>query len=808
MPGKLLSDGHQAVYPPCLFPLSSDKSENPITQNVISDSLNGRWDGIEASFKKQGISMASILKASWGLSLQCYVSPEVVSFEYYAKRRASCYHKTGNGTNGITEQSSSSLCMFHLARDEELLNLLMRLESAQESPFPISTNTEQAVSVSPIPASKFWNTTLAFGGHVYNQEPRSIGANVHLVVSVKGTPGGRISTSIHYDSSRINEQVAQSVHSTFNRVLSDVLTFPQSRVGQVEACSYADQFLIRKITSRISQVENTCVHDLVLRQCRLHPSRIAVSGWDGDLTYGELDDLSLRLAHYLASLGIGPETFVFSCFPRSIWPIVTRLGIMRAGGAYVSILSTDPPAYIDSAVQRTRARVLLSDPENASKFRPLIETVLEVTPDWLRQLPHKSCPLNVTVRPNNACLIVFTSGSTGRPKGIVQKHQSYSTALLDYVKNLGLKAHTRFLGFDDYAFDICNLEFLVPLIIGGCCVVPCPTKMNSDLHEVITGLQANIAFLSPTAAMSLDPKKVPCLETLCIGGEPMPRDFAQKWQTSSTKLINQYGMGEAAICCAYNEDVQPEQNDVIGKAATGAIWIVDATSPERLMPVGAVGELLIEGPHLSQKYLDEVGQSQQAVFLDEAPSWMDEMHPERVHTSRFYRSGDLGRLRHDGTIQYIGRKDHILKFDGRRVDALEVEFQARRCLTQKDAIVVDMLHADDDVTEPELAAYVYLDDHPESSAALVKGEPILSDAVEDSLAAQKVEEIKQVISNKLPLHMVPTRFILTSWMPRTASKKTDRKRLRVAGDSYQNGRSKRRRAMSMDNGVSNNVMEC
>lgn len=97
--------------------------------------------------------------------------------------------------------------------------------------------------------------------------------------------------------------------------------------------------------------------------------------------------------------------------------------------------------------------------------------------------------------------MLFTSSSTGTPKGIVQTHQAYATAIANYARDLQPGAYTRFLHFDDYAFDISNLEFLVPLVLGGCCCVPGPMLTARDLAGQINSLDADVLILTPTVAI-------------------------------------------------------------------------------------------------------------------------------------------------------------------------------------------------------------------------------------------------------------------------------------------------------------------
>jgi amino acid adenylation domain-containing protein len=555
--------------------------------------------------------------------------------------------------------------------------------------------------------------------------------------------------------------------------------------------------LVRKLTASVSHVEDQCIHDMIVAQCRTDPNRIAAISTDGEtLTYGELDDLSGRLAHKLVQLGVEPGTFVLSCFDKSICAVVARLAILRAGGAYISVHASNPPPYLDSVVSRTRASIVVCDPQHAKKFLRHVPTTVGITRGYLRRLPGPARdPVCGTVRPDNACLVLFTSGSsTGKPKGIVQMHRSYATAIRNYIKILALDETTRFLSFDDYAFDISNLEFMVPLITGGCCCVPRPSMPRpEDIADNINVLQANAAFLTPTVAVRLDPANVPSLKILCVGGEPLSAELVNKWSTSSTRLVNQYGMGEAAISCCYNDNVRPGRTNV-GKPTCGAVFVVDSASPDRLMPVGAVGELLMEGPHLARGYLDETAaRPTKAVFLKEPPIWMAKMHPARASANpppRLYLSGDLGRWNHDGTIDYIGRKDHILKLDGCRIDALEVEHQARQQLSPDDTIIIDILGVLDGEEDPVLTALLHLEGHsdsamaiPATTDALPRG-PYVMDAEEDPYAAAKVAEIREVIRGSLPAYMVPKLFLQLSHVPRTSSNKTDRLMIHQVAQEY------------------------
>ncbi|KAL2825780.1 hypothetical protein BDW59DRAFT_145906 [Aspergillus cavernicola] len=773
-PALVNVEAQEDRVPPCLFPTSSFSPTDQDTTGLLAEELliEGKLDADQPLWNESQITLPVAVQTAWALTLRCFVPTDILCFGY-------------NGESTFDNEVDEPPVLI-IGRVDNTDTLAVCLQRFTEKTLTSVVAAPSGYDVDMVPqqqSRELCNTSV----HYYE---RSAGAlkfvfdetSTDICLATFKNPNGQLSTRIIYQSHTIKTSVAKSVLHTFKHIILQILRGPHNR--EADLCSDMDRTALQGLTQTVSPPQDRCLHDIIVEQCRAHPERMAVQSWDGDLTYGELDGLSLRLAHHLVQLGVGPEKFVLSCFEKSTWAIVARLAVLRAGGAYISIHATNPPIFLDSVVRRTDAQVLLSEAKFASLFQQLVPTFVGISAEWLNSLPYNPSTPCDSVRPDNACLVLFTSGSTGQPKGIIQVHQSYATAIKDYACNFRLDRSTRFLHFDDYAFDISNLEFLVPLILGGVCCVPPPMRTADDMVSAIHTLQANITFLTPTVAIKLDPADVPSLKTICVGGEPLPKELIRKWESSATRLVNQFGMGEVAICCAYNNNIQVERGGTIGRAATGAIWVVDPSSTEKLLPLGAVGELVIEGPHLSRRYLDNTAISRTAAgFLQKTPRWMTEMHPSRS-ASRMYRSGDLGRLNHDGTIDYIGRKDTILKLDGCRIDAVEVEHQARKSVSPRDAIVVDLLGAIDGHEDPQLTALLYLDDHPVSTTPIVNGEPVITDAADDPLALEKVDIIQNAISQTLPPYMVPSVFLLMSWMPRTASKKTDRKKIHMVGQKY------------------------
>ncbi|KAL2838544.1 hypothetical protein BJY01DRAFT_250917 [Aspergillus pseudoustus] len=631
-----------------------------------------------------------------------------------------------------------------------------------------------------------YNALISYGSSANNKAALSLTAtNLHLNISPSADEQWRI--RFDWNDASMNSTIAANLLHTMNEVLVSITASITQPLELVNICSHHHHAHIGQLTKHVSPFNNNLLHDMCLQHAKTTPGSPAVVSWDGDLTYAELDDLTGRLAHHLVEHGVRPGTFVVSCFAKSTWAIVSRLAILKAGGAYISIDARDPPAYLESIIRRASVGIMLTSPEYTDSFQGTVEHVGEITHGFLKSLPVKAEPACADIQPKDPCLILFTSGSTGTPKGIIQEHRSYATSITDYVQKVRLDASSRVFQFDDYAFDISNNDYLATLAAGGVCCVPTSVTPIATLRENINALGANMSFLTPTVAIQIKPSEVPALRTICMGGEPPSRDLIAQWGSGcGVRLINQYGMGEAATFCALNESPDPARTNIVGRPGCGAIWIANPADPEQLVPVGAVGEILIEGTHLARGYLDGVAVRTDVGFLPHAPAWMEVIHGEsRAQTSRVYRSGDLGRYLADGTVEYLGRKDAMLKLNGYRVNAAEVECVLRQCLSsERDAVVVDILGRMRANEEPVLTAFVFAADEALQRGEQVGELSIQTVSADDQAIYPLVQRMRDLVAQSLPGHMMPSLFLQVDRVPRTKSNKTDRRRLHMYGQEF------------------------
>ncbi|KAI2954808.1 hypothetical protein CBS147322_3492 [Aspergillus niger] len=535
-------------------------------------------------------------------------------------------------------------------------------------------------------------------------------------------------------------------------------------------------------------------HGLILGWAASQPHSLAISAWDGELTYGELDRLVRRLAGYLVNHGIGPDEIVPLYFDKSCWTIVSMLAVLQAGGAFLALDPAQPKHRLADMLVQTQSRLALTSAKYAETCRKLVPEIFEVAVEQLNNLKDpEDLPV---VSPDTAAYTIFTSGSTGKPKGVVIEHAQLCTSSLAGGKAMGFDTRQpRMLQFASYAFDACILEIMNTLVYGGCLCVPSAWARMNGLPEAMNQMKVTSAFFTPSLLRNLDPGSMETLDTLIVGGERVPRDLVDQWAPSLRLLVLAYGPTECTVACmalAISEPTPLYESGNLGQAITGRAWIVDEDDCDRLAPIGAVGELLIDGPVLARGYLHNDAQTQQA-FIP-CPRWM----PESMHTSteRMYRTGDLVKYTPEGSICYVGRRDNQVKIRGQRLEMGEVEYQLQSCLT---GLAIGVAEAVADVLTPAgktdagpiLVGFLrmasetainqvgYLDWEREEG-----GSPVImtSDAQQQQFSTL-VTDIISSMTRALPPYAVPSIYVPLKQLPLSVSGKTDLKRLRsIAGE--------------------------
>jgi amino acid adenylation domain-containing protein len=453
------------------------------------------------------------------------------------------------------------------------------------------------------------------------------------------------------------------------------------------------------------------------------------------------------------------------------------LAVLKAGGAFVPLDPDHPASRHEDIFRQTAATVVLTSPRYSTLWESSARNIVTVDDVSTKMLSGQILTRSKTTEPSNAAYVIFTSGSTGQPKGVVLEHRAVSTSCLGHGKALRFTSQTRALQFASYTFDACITEIVTTLVFGGCVCVPSEDDRRDGLASVIDSLRVNWALLTPSVARLLNPRVVPTLKVLVIGGEQV---LSSDWETwaSSVETVNAYGPAECCVCCTVYKGVQGFKSGAIGKSVASASWVVVSDNHNQLAPLGSIGELLVEGPLLARGYLNDAEKTSAAFISD--PDWLLEGgagYPGRH--GRLYKTGDLVRYDTDGNLVYVGRKDSQVKVRGQRVELGEVEHHLRACMPEAKRVAVEVILPTGEGANATLAAFLQLGDGPQ-------GTPSTNGPDSTELLAQVLfpRDVEEKMLGRLPGHMVPTVYFGVAELPMTSSGKTDKKRLREIGASF------------------------
>lgn len=383
-----------------------------------------------------------------------------------------------------------------------------------------------------------------------------------------------------------------------------------------------------------------CVHETFEQFAVRQPDQLAVCGWDTDFTYAQLESYATNLAQTLVKLGVGPEMFIPFSFEKSAWALVAIIAIMKTGAAFVPINPKDPLSRISSILTDLDAYIVVSSPDNLHLWnsRSNIHTIIV---DESTVTVASEAPAFLTkVSPSSAAYVIFTSGSTGRPKGVVVEHRSLTAGIATETELMGFGSESRVLQFASYTFDAFLTEVWCPLTNGGCVCVPAETARIGDIVNVINQMEVNWAFFTPSYLRLIQPQDVPTLRTLVIAGEAASRESIDVWH-GKVNLIQAYGPTETTIVCMGHKIKHKTTNPAnIGRALSSNSWIVDADNHDRLVPIGAAGELIISGPLVTRGYLADAEKT--AKTFVQSPAWLTSLRSNPKYT-RFYKTGDVSK---------------------------------------------------------------------------------------------------------------------------------------------------------------------
>lgn len=584
--------------------------------------------------------------------------------------------------------------------------------------------------------------------------------------------------SINYPASIFSAVQAKRFAELLSKTISELIENADQRLCDLDLLTATDARNIAAWNDRDLGSYDACLHDEIGKRVEESPESPAVCAWDGDLTYRQLDILSSRVAWKLHEVGVDPgSSTVAFLFGKSKWSAVCLLGIFKAGAAAVALNYDHPGEMCKYILQATGASVLLvgKDLEDFPEI-PLDISLTKIAvydslfDGYLSESDHAGTFVSTRVKPEDAAYIQFTSGSSGTPKGIIMEHRTYMANAISQIEAYHMNKESRVLQFASHSFDAFLTEVVTTLLVGACVCIPSEESRLNDLSGAINDLQVNWVGMTPTLVRTLTPKNVPTLKTLATWGEVTSDDIIETW-ADEVELFNLYGPSENSVGAAVHlisKGIRDPSH--LGKPIRAVnAWIVRIDHRERLAPIGAVGELALQGPTVARGYLQN--DTQNAGSFRNCIPWMQ----DETRHQRIYYTGDLVRYTGDGNLEFVGRRDAQVKIRGHRIELGEIEYHINQVLYGSNfGSVVEIIRPSYRQFQPMLIAFL----DARSDCITIPMHDLLLPASDRSRA--RAAEIEEYLAKRLPTHFIPSLYLPLAYIPTNASGKADRKLLKAA----------------------------
>ena len=557
-------------------------------------------------------------------------------------------------------------------------------------------------------------------------------------------PGTTLNLLSSYSRRWFDKADVEKLLERFVTVIDEINAGADRRLGELSLLRPEEKSQILALSNRGAfDAPQYCVHQAFEQQVNKTPAAPAVTCNGRSLSYAELNQRANQLAHYLCSLGVGPEKLVAISLERSIEMMVAILGVLKAGGAYVPLDPDYPAERLAYIEESTQAPVLLTSKRLTTRLKVSCDLVIAVDEAWrhISAYPETN-PLSLA-GPENLAYVIFTSGSTGKPKGVCLTHLGACNLAAAQRHVFAVGPNRSVLQFASLNFDASVWEWLMALLSGARLVLldeqtllPGPEFVDLLKRESVT-----VATLPPSVVAMIPEADLPALQCLIVAGEACSLALMEKWATGR-KMWNAYGPTETTVCATVSDPLSPGAGTPIGKPILNTqVYVLDGNL--ELTPLGLPGELYVGGAGLARGYLNRPELTAERFVPDPFSQ-----PPGR----RLYRTGDLVKWGERG-LEFLGRMDSQIKIRGHRVELGEIE----AALLEHPAIhLCTVIACEDEAADKRLVAYIVLRD----SGTLVNN-----------------GEFRKFLHDKLPHYMVPSAFVAIHELPLTPSGKIDRAKL-------------------------------
>lgn len=639
--------------------------------------------------------------------------------------------------------------------------------SNQDLPFERlieALNPERDLSRSPIFQVMF---ELQHGSHtvilpnvtVSSIEDVAITAKYELSVIIEEVEDGSLIVNFEYATDLFNRETIVRMGNNYKHIIESIMNNPHCNISEIDILTSAERRILLSEWNNTHKDFKTSKNffNLFKQQAVNTPDSIAVIDDEGSLSYQELFTLSQRIAVLLLKKGADKEDVIGLLGKRDRNYLASILGIMQIGAVYLPLDPNYPGQRLKHILDKSKCEIVLltsQDKEITNSLYTDSNLINEIKLLNINEADSINSIVDFEVKNKNLAYIIFTSGSTGLPKGSMIEHENMVNHLLSKIDDLKITDKDVLAQTASQCFDISIWQFLNMLIVGG------KVRIYNDhlirdpymLLKKMIDDRITIAEFTPSYLKLIIEEfrktggKNNSIKAMLVTGEQADSTLLRSWLEicKGSQIINAYGPSECSddVTLHKVEDKEQLLSNIaeIGKPISNTeIYILDDNLD--LLPIGAKGEIYVGGAGVGRGYSNDP----KITASKYLPNPFSSKHGERL-----FKTGDIGRYRIDGTLEFLGRFDNQVKIRGFRIELEEIESNMLKDAMIRDAVVV--VHVDDKGSQ-HLIAYVTLN------------EPI------------KEIDIKSNLQKLLPNYMIPSQFIVLENLPLTPNGKVDRKNL-------------------------------
>jgi amino acid adenylation domain-containing protein len=598
------------------------------------------------------------------------------------------------------------------------------------------------------------------GGARFDLAARGATCERYSVALVCSGDGESLELALDIDAARFDPAERERLAEALRLLASGFVAARDPLLGEVEV---VDAFEIERQVSAFNRTAmprpEVAAHRLFEAVAKREAKSLALVDGEIRWTFGDLEARANRIARVLLRRGVRPEALVALMLPRSADLVAAMLAVWKVGAAYVPIDPSLPCERIAWLLDDSGAGLLVTGARWLKRLggrQDLAVLALDEAGDEIAAGPDFVSTIDVPA--DLIAYVLYTSGSTGRPKGVMVHHRGLVNYLLWAVEAYGIAEGTGSPVHSPAGFDLTVTSLFGPLFAGRTVTLVGEGEgVGALAAELKSSLGLSLVKLTPlhldllAQVLADDPELEHRCRMLVVGGEALTAETVEFWRRRAprTRIVNEYGPTETVVgCCVFE---LPPGGEITGAVPIGRpianvrLYLLDGAM--RSVPDGAPGELFIGGLGVARGYLGRADLTAECFLPDPFAG-----RGEAGVGARVYRSGDLVRLRRDGNLEFLGRRDHQVKVRGYRVELGEIEAVMAGHPGVREALVV---MREDRPGDRQLVGYW-------------RPEPVGS--VDDG-------ELMRYLTDRLPPYMLPAAVVRLQVFPLTKNGKVDREEL-------------------------------